>query len=280
MKTSLSFAAILFCGATALAEDARSFDLKCAEGDKWVVSSTRSLDFDLTVTDLENKKTGKQVKAVVQEKYEREVQKLDGGHAAKVHLRWIEHRDASGQGDALEGKDATLDSTGGNLDVKATGVADEVKSALRIEEDFEAILPGKPVAVGATWSLDHREIARFVLDTAAIVPGKDGSGICTFESVEKTGDREVAKVTISLSLSGATQPPGSPVPGSPVPGWTMTAPLTGTLLYDLTHGRPVSLEFHGLVTVKGDELDTKKQPIATVEGRGLLSYVTSYEPSR
>lgn len=261
MKTILSFAALLLSGATLFAQAERTFETKYQAGKTWTITSTRVLDLDLTVTDLENQKTGRQVKADVQEKYEREFQKVEAGRPSQVRVKVLEDRHKSKPG-PLEGMEIVIDGSGAN----GAGLTPEQTGSFRLEEDFEAILPGKAVAVGAKWSLNHRDVAKFVLDTFSIAPGAEGSGACTLLAIQKVGDREVAQVQVDLDLKGTSST-----------GWELRASVSGTLTYDLTNGRPEKLDLHGELRASGEEKDDKKQVVATVEGRGILTIINTYE---
>ncbi|GEM_PF-4110896 len=261
MKTTLSFVAIFLTGTALFAQADRKFETKYQAGKTWVITSTRVLDLDLTVTDLENQKTGRQEKADVREKYEREFQKVEAGRPTQVRVKVLEDRHQSKPG-PLEGLEIVIDGSGAN----GPGLTPEQKNAFRLEEDFEAILPDRPVAVGAKWSLNHRDVAKFVLDTFNIAPGADGSGDCTLLAIQKVGDREVAQIQVDLNLKGLS-----------ATLWELRASISGTLTYDLTNGRPEKLDLHGELRASGDEKDDKDQVVASVEGRGILTIINTYE---
>lgn len=266
MKTSLSIAALLLSSAALLAEEARAFEKKVAEGTTWVVQSKRILDFDLTVSDLEGQKADKkQVKTEIEETYERRVEKVEGGRPVRVRLTWTSDRRGQDPG-PMQGKEVVLDATGGRLKVEGD-LSPEQRAGLRIEEDYEAILPDRPIAVGAKWSLEHRDVARFVLEGFNIQPGAQGSATCELLSIESQGGRDLAKVKVDLDLSGDS-----------ASHWSLSASLTGTLTYDLTNGRPEALVLTGEMRASGKETDEKKQEAATVEGRGQVSIVNTYRP--
>ncbi len=265
MKTTwrrgLAFVAILLSGPELFAQAERAISTSYEAGKAWTVSSRRKLDLDLTVTDLENQKTGKQVAADVEEKHERSFEKVEAGRPTQVRVKVLSDRRSSKPG-PLEGKEIVIDGSGAS----GPGLTPEQKAAFRLEEDFEAILPPGAVAIGKHWNIDHRDVAKFVLDAFAITPGAEGSGDCTLESIEKQGDREIALIKVDLDLRGTS-----------ATKWEMSALVSGKLTWDLTNGRPEKLELSGELRVKGDELDEKKQVVATVEGRGILSIINTYE---
>lgn len=261
MKTTLSFAAILLFGTALFAEAERKFETRYEAGKTWTITSTRVLDLDLTITDLENQKTPSQVKADVREKYEREFQKVDGGRPSQVRIKVLEDRRKSKPG-PLEGAEIVIDGSGAS----GADLTPEQKGAFRLEEDFEAILPGSAKKVGDKWNLNHRDVAKFVLDTFSIAPGAEGSGMCELLSIQKVGEREVAQIQVDLDLRGTS-----------ATGWELRASVSGTLTYDLTNGRPEKLDLHGELRANGEEKDDKKQVVATVEGRGILTIINTYE---
>ncbi len=261
MKTTLSFATLLLSGAALFAQAERTFQTKYEAGKTWVITSTRVLDLDLTVTDLENQKTGRQEKADIREKYEREFRKVEAGRPSQVRVKVLEDRHKSAPG-PLEGMEILIDSAGAN----GAGLTPEQKGAFRLEEDFEAILPANAVKVGDKWNLNHRDVAKFVLDTFSIAPGAEGSGACELLSIQKVGDREVAQIQVDLDLKGRS-----------TTEWELRASVSGTLTYDLTNGRPEKLDLHGELRASGEEKDDKKQVVATVEGRGILTIINTYE---
>ena len=65
--------------------------------------------------------------------------------------------------------------------------------------------------------------------------------------------------------------------GTSSTGWELRASVSGTLTYDLTNGRPEKLDLHGELRASGEERDDKKQVVATVEGRGILTIINTYE---
>lgn len=261
MKTTLSFVALLLSSASLFAQADRTFQTKYEAGRTWVVSSKRVLDLDLTITDLDGQKTSRQVKADIQEKHEREFQRVEGGRPTQIRVKVLEDR-RSAQPGPLEGKEVLIDGSGAN----GPGLTQEQKALFRLEADFESILPERSVAVGAKWNLNHQEVARFVLDEFSIMPSAEGSAACELKSVEMKGDHEVAQIRVDLNLNGRTKD-----------GWEMKATGSATLTWDLTNGRPEKLEVYGRLDAKGDEKDEKGTTVATVDGRGILTIINTYE---
>lgn len=259
---TLSFVALLLAGASLFAQADRSFAVKYEAGMTWTITSRRVLDIDLTITDLENHKTKPPMKnMVVEEKHERRFEKVEAGRPTQVRVKVVEDR-RNGSPGPLEGKEVLIDDAGPS----GADLSPEQKAAFRLEDDFVSILPERPVAVGAKWSMDHRDVARFVLNTFNIIPGAEGSGACELLSIEKKADRELAQIKVDLDLHGTS-----------TTHWTLHASISGTLTWDLTNGRPEKLQLSGELKASGDERDNKKQVVATVEGRGMLSINNTYE---
>lgn len=128
----------------------------------------------------------------------------------------------------------------GLFDDKGDVTAKHPQLVQRLRNWRDARLPGRPVAVGATWEVSAADFLTAV--GQPVPPGIKGRAVFKLEAVEDG----VARITLSFK---ATYPDG---------GATVVAEETGTWRFDVERGRELTLDVRGILEIDEGKMGSGK----------------------
>ncbi|MFH1227390.1 MAG: hypothetical protein V1701_05755 [Planctomycetota bacterium] len=171
----------------------------------------------------------------------------------------------SNEASQLSGKTIILERDGKEIKVKIKDSKEKLKEAieksLEIDDPVKFILPKEPVKTGDKWQIDPDEgwklFAMGTTDTEIMKQMKfvDFVSECTLKEVSQNGQAESARIAIKGTmkcevddLKAVLGDKGDEDKVNPLKGMvgsmTLTIKFSGELLFDITNGRPLSLEIN------------------------------------
>jgi len=166
----------------------------------------------------------------------------------------------------LDGKTIILERDNKEIKVKIKDskakLPEDIEKTLMIDDLIKVILPKEPVKIGDTWSIDPKEgwkIFELTSKEMKRLKPKDFSAECTLKEVTQKDQSEYARIVIkgkielettdlkSIFNVNAQSKDGEDM-GNPLKGMdgsmTMTIKYNAEFLFNISQGKPVSLEIN------------------------------------
>jgi len=263
MTRCLALLAITLFSATARAGDKVTIEAKHAAGDAYDVRRTVTMKLSGSVQGQPLSTRDERVQGF----REKTVEVKDGlpvraERTYKTYEQTIAQTEGLGRTQTEEhknpivGKALTLARKSGKVQLESKPEAGDLDAGdlAFCTHDAEALLPPEPAAVGDEW-----DVPKWKLVAALGLDGMRASGAkCTLAEIADRDGARIARIGVELTEQGVEA------------GTKSSADLKGSLLFDLSAGRPLSLSLKGTI----------KLAMGVVAVEGPVEVETTYAPAK
>lgn len=268
MRTALSslFAVL---AAASLAPAQESFEPKVEKGDKWTVRSESSLTLNMKVTSIEGGAPGetreRQLKTKRTEVKDLEFTDVEKGLPVGWKATYAESKVRTGAANATDAEleVATAEVEGKTYFVSGSEVTPEdtpadIKAGLREPEAFYLLLPKDKKSLNDSWEISAAKVSKLVVRGAWEDPSDDSKVRVTLSEIVNQDGSSIAVLALTGSIKADSKQ-----------GFQVEFEFSGSLRYDLTNQRPLSLEVSGEAkSLVGKIVDAHGQEVGHVDAQG------------